>query len=617
MKRTLVLLAGLVVAVSGRSAPAAVPRPNILWITCEDASPTLGCYGDAFAVTPNLDRFAAGGVRYTNAFSVCGVCAVGRSCLITGVYPVSLGSHHMRCQTQLPEGMVCFSELLRRAGYYCTNNVKTDYNFPVPKNAWDACSRTAHWRGRAAGQPFFAVFNFTCSHESQIRCSEKRYEEHMKGIPEQWRHDPAKVTVPPYHPDTPEVRRDWARYYDVVTSMDAKAGRILRQLEDDGLAGSTIVFFYSDHGTGLPRMKKWIYDAGARVPLIVRFPRRYAAWAPGPRGSATDRLVSFVDFAPTALSLAGVPVPAYMQGRAFLGPQTGTPRRYVHLMRSRMAERYELVRGVRDGRYLYLRNYMPHLTYSQHISYTYQMPTMQAWDRLYREGTLTGPPALWFRETKPLEELYDTVVDPHQIRNLAGSPARAKVLDRLRREHAAWLEKTGDLGFLPEYEQGLRGADTTPYELSRDRARYPLKRIVAAADLVGRGPDTLPRLLENLGDRDAAVRYWSAEGLEALGPKASPAEPAVRAALGDPSLNVRIAAAAALVAMGSEADVMPVLLAGVRHESEWVRLRALNVLDDMQPAAARPARPDIEKALKAKSRWGYDHRLMRQLLGRE
>ncbi len=592
---------------------ASSDRPNVLWITCEDTSPNLGCYGDEFAVTPNLDRLAEQGVRYTNAFSVCGVCAVGRSSLITGMYPTSIGSHHMRCCTVLPEHIKCFSELLRNEGYYCTNNVKTDYNFDRPKTAWDECSKKAHWRKRKGDQPFFAVFNFTESHESQIRCSEKVYDERMSQLPPSCRHDPAKVTVPPYHPDTPEVRKDWARYYDMVSFMDFRAGQILEQLREDGLADNTIVFFYGDHGAGMPRCKKWIYDAGTQVPLIVRFPEKYKQWTPAKPGGATDRLVSFVDFAPTVLSLSGVEIPTHIQGRAFLGTRAAPPRDYIYLMRNRMAERYEVVRGVRDKQYLYIRNYMPHLTYSQHISYTYQMPTMQAWDKLYREGKLTGPAALWFRTTKPLEELFDTTADPHQIHNLADDPKHRSVLERLRAEHLAWVADTRDVGFLPEHDQALRSTGSTPRQMALDPNKYPQERILASAKLTGRGPDKLPELKKLLSDDDAAVRYWACVGLEALGPLAKSAEPPLIEALQDSSPNVQIAAADALVTMGSTADVFPLLKKCLRDPSEWVRLRALNLLDEMGDKA-KPALPEIKAGLKLKSRFGYDHRAMTQLV---
>ncbi len=614
MKYTIYLLAAILeIALLTNTVRAGQPRPNILWITCEDISPNLGCYGDEFAITPNLDRLAEQGVRYTNAFGICGVCAVNRSCLATGVYSCALGSHGMRSRITLPEKIKCASEYLRKAGYYCTNNSKTDYNFAVPKDAWDVCSGKGHWRGRKAGQPFFAIFNFTCSHESQIRCSEARYEQHMKGLPTQWRHDPAKVPLPPFHPDVPKVRKDWARYHDIITSMDHKAGEILKQLEEDGLADDTIVFFYSDHGAGMPRCKKWIYDCGTHVPLIVRFPEKYKDLAPGKPGTATDRLVSFVDFAPTVLSLVGLAIPEYMQGHAFLGKKAGKPREYVHLMRSRMAERYELVRGTRDKRYLYLRNYMPHLTRDQHISYTYQMPTMQVWHRMAEEGKLKGPQRDWFSPTKPLEELYDCRQDPWNLNNLAGQQKMKPVLQRMREEHLRFEREIRDLAFTPEYDMALRSKGGAEYDMRLDPKKHPFERIHAAAELTGRGERELPKLIGLLGDDAPAVRWWACVALTAMKQKAKPAEAALKKAIKDKSVVVRIAAADALVASGSDADVMPVLTEALKHESEWPRLRALNVLDNMG-RSARPAAPQIKQALKLKSRFGYDHRLCKQLL---
>ncbi|HID76454.1 MAG TPA: sulfatase [Planctomycetaceae bacterium] len=576
-------------------------------------SPNLGCYGDPLAMTPNIDRLASDGVIYTHAFSVCGVCAPGRSAIITGMYPSSIGSHGMRSRTRLPDAVKCFPQYLRRAGYYCTNNVKTDYNFPVPPGAWDESSRQAHWKKRAPGQPFFSVFNITTTHESQIRCSQQQYERYMAGFPRQVRHDPQRIPVPPYHPDVPEVRRDWARYYDLITAMDRQAGRLLDELAEAGLADETIVFFYSDHGAGMPRCKKWAYDCGTRVPLIIHFPEKYRHLAPAERGGRVDRLVSFVDFAPTVLSLAGLPIPDHIQGRAFLGPQASAPRRYVYAMTDRMAERYDMVRTVRDERYLYMRNYMPHLTYAQHVSYTYQMPTMQAWARLAAQGMLSGPPALWFRCPKPLEELYDTQRDAYQIHNLADDPQYRPVLERMRAAHRQWVLETRDLGFLPEYDMLQRSQQSTPYEMGQSPQAYPLEQILAVADLVGRGPGTLEPLIDHLADRDSAVRYWAATGLVALGSDACDAEKALRGALQDPSPVVRITAAEALLRCGSAADLLRVLVQAVGHEHEWVRLRAANVLDRMGPRA-RDTLPAIREAMNKKSQFGYDRRAFRTIL---
>jgi len=588
-------------------------QPNILWITCEDISPDLGCYDVKHAHTPNLDRLASEGVLYTNAFAVTGVCATNRTCLITGIYSTSLASHNMRCRTRLPETIKCFTEYLRRAGYYCSNNFKTDYNFPVPKTAWDQNGKKAHWRNRKPGQPFFSVFNFVTTHESQIRCSEERYEQYMKDIPKELRHDPNKIPVPPFHPDVPEVRRDWARYHDLITVMDRQVAEILKQLKDDGLADDTIVFFFSDHGAGMPRCKKWIYDDGTRVPLIVRFPKKFAHLSPAGPGSKIERLVSFVDFAPTVLNLVGLKAPDYMQGRAFLGSKQPVPRDFVYATNDRMAERYDLVRTVHDKRYLYMRNYMPHLTYAQHISYTYEMPTYQVWDRLNAEGKLNDAQRKWFSPTKPLEELYDTYNDPFQTRNLADMPSYKENLIRMRSALKQWMDRTNDLGFLPEYEILIRSKDITPYELAKDHNRYPRRRIMAAADLVGRGEVEISTLTKLLTDNDAAVRYWAAVGLGALGSGASSAVDALKSSLQDASPNVQIAAAEALCRIGSDVNVLPVLIQNVQHESKWIRLRAANVLDYMGEKA-RPALPSIKKALKMKTNFGYCNRAFNTIL---
>jgi N-sulfoglucosamine sulfohydrolase len=600
MKRLTILHLAWLAATVGWLAPAQAvgaqdrptDRPNLLWITCEDISPNLGCYGDRYARTPALDGLASQGVRYTDAYAITGVCAPNRSCLITGVYPSTLGSHDMRSTTRLPEQIRCFPEYLRAAGYYCTNNVKTDYNFPTPKTAWDECSGKAHWRNRQQGQPFFSVFNFTVCHESQIRQPDASFFKKTARLTPDQRHDPAKVPVPPFHPDTPEVRQDWARYHDLITAMDYQAGDVLGQLEEDGLAGETIVFFFSDHGAGMPGCKKWVWESGLHVPLVVRFPARYQEWSPGEPGSACDRLVSFVDFAPTVLSLAGVEIPPHMQGRAFLGPQAGEPRRYVYAIRDRMAERYDTVRVLRDRQYQYVRNYVPQLSWSQFVSYTEEMPTMKVWRRLAEEGKLNAVQARYFRPTKPVELLYDTAADPHQIRNLAGDPQHQAVLERMRAESVAWMRRTHDLGLLPEYEMHRRAEGRTPYDVAHDERLNPLGQLLEAADLANRmDAKHLPDLVRLLGDDEPALRYWGATGLVALGEKAAPAADVLLKAIEDPAPNVRIAAAEALCHVGRLEDAMPVLIAGLEHETAFIRLRAMNVLDRLgeQARGALPA----------------------------
>jgi arylsulfatase A-like enzyme len=435
---------------------AKADRPNILWISCEDTSPDLGCYGDSYAVTPNLDALAAQGVRYTNVYTNAGVCAPSRSGVITGMYPTTIGTHHMRCQGVPPAEVKCFPEYLRAAGYYCANNVKTDYQFDPPLTAWDESSNKAHWRGRAKDQPFFAVINLTVSHESQNWPK--------KG--EKLVHDPAKLAltlpngavVPPYYPDTPVVRENLARYYDNVTKMDGQAGQILQQLEEDDLAEDTIVWFWGDHGRGLPRAKRWIYDSGIRAPLIICVPEKWRKYArPGALdavapGTVNDELIAFIDFAPTMLSLAGVAIPKHLQGQAFLGSQKAKPRDYVFAARDRMDEAYDIIRAVRDKHFKYIRNYMPHLSRAQDIEYMNRMPIMQEMRRLNAQGKLAGAQKQYFEPTKPVEELYDTLADPHEVNNLADDPKYNDVLQRLRKVHGEWMKQTRDVGLIPEPE---------------------------------------------------------------------------------------------------------------------------------------------------------------------
>lgn len=426
-------------------------RPNILWITCEDTSPDLGCYGDQYARSPNLDRLAQQSARYTNAFTVAGVCAPSRSGIITGMYPTSIGTHHMRSQAVPPDFVRCFPEYLRAAGYYCTNNSKTDYNFAAPRTAWDESSTKAHYRNREPGQPFFSVFNITVTHESFIRAAPAEFARLTAAVPDQDRHDPARAPLPPYYPDTPVVRRDVANYYDLVTAMDIEAGRLLRQLDEDGLAENTVVFFYGDHGRGLSRSKYWIYDSGIHIPLLIRWPGKLEA------GSTCARMVSGVDFGPTVLSIAGVKAPPHMQGRAFLGDHAAAPRRYIHAARDRIDETYDIIRCARDERFKYIRNYQPCKPYGQFMYDMERMPTMQEMRRLHfeaaiRQKKLEGPMGLFFAPEKPVEELYDTTTDPHEIRNLASMPEHRGTLVRMREAHEQWKKETGDLGLIPEPE---------------------------------------------------------------------------------------------------------------------------------------------------------------------
>lgn len=574
----------------------AADRPNILWITCEDTSPHLGAYGDAYAVTPRLDALARQSVRYTHAYAYTGVCAPSRSCLITGVLPLRLGSQHMRSTTRLPAAVKCFPAYLRAAGYYASNNVKEDYNFATPRDSWDDSSNKAHWRNRAAGQPFFSVFNFTVTHQSQIFCNDATYQRNTRRLTPEQRRDPDKVTVPPFHPDTPEFRKEWARHYENVTAMDYLVGDVLAELEKDGLADDTIVFFFSDHGTGMPGVKMWAWGPSLRVPLMVRFPKKWQHLAPGEAGSESDRMVGFVDFAPTVLSLAGVDLPAHFQGRAFLGPKTGGPRDHIFGGKDRQGEASDLVRYVRDRRFQYLRNFRPELPYGQYMSYNWQHASMQKWEALHQEGKLTGVPKRYFAPRKPLEELYDVEADPWQINNLAADPRYTADLTRLRTLLETEMQRAGDLSLLPEREMHARSAGSTPYAIATDPRLNPIPALRRAADLANAlSPANVHALAELLRAEDSAVRWWAANGLLALRSAASPAKGALLAALDDTSPDVRIAAAEALAGLGETDRALRTLEATLKLDDVFARASTLLTLQRLG-SLARPLIPAIREA---------------------
>jgi uncharacterized sulfatase len=562
-------------------------RPNILWLSCEDSSPVLSCYGDPFARTPTLDRFAKEGVRYTNAYTVAGVCAPSRSSIITGMYATTLGSMHMRCTAQLPPGVRPFPQFLREAGYYCTNNAKTDYNFADPKNAWDESSNRAHWRKRPKDKPFFSVFNFQTTHESRIRFDDAEYARLTERLTPEQRQDPARLMLPPYYPDTPKVRRDWARSYELMTAVDYQVSDMLRELAEDGLANNTIVFFWSDHGVGLPRAKRWLYDSGTRVPLIVRVPEKFRARGQGAPGTVDEQMVSFVDLAPTVLRLAGVQLADQFQGRPFLGPDLPPQRRYVYGARDRMDERYDVIRTVRDQRYRYVRNYEWFKPYYQYMNTAEGSPVMQELRRVYTEGKLRPEAAQFMADTKPKEELYDLQADPHEVKNLAGNAEMAPVLDRLRAAHENWARETRDLGLIPE-----------PELIEREKklgSRYAILRQPGAAELIDR-----LRNSPSLKDLDPAVRFWAVRG-------AKPGD--ARKLLNDPSAVVRIAAAERCVDL-------EVLQAELKSAEEWVRLHAALALDALGEKA-RPAIPAMQAALQSGHRYlmRVVNRSLNQLLG--
>ncbi|WPP51819.1 sulfatase-like hydrolase/transferase [Catalinimonas niigatensis] len=545
-------------------------QPNILWIVSEDNSPLIGAYGDEFATTPNIDQLASEGVLYQNAFAAAPVCAPSRSTLITGVWPTSMGTQHMRSTYPIPEMIKFFPRYLREAGYYTSNNVKKDYNTVDQPEAWDESSNQATYKNRKEGQPFFSVFNTTISHESSLH-------EPLASLV----HDPEKVPIPPYHPRTPEMKHDWAQYYDKVQMMDAKVGEVLKELEASGLAENTIVFYYSDHGGVLGRSKRFMYESGLHIPLIIRFPEKYQHLAPGKAGSKTDRIVTFVDFAPTILSMAGVKIPEYMQGQAFLGEQQLEPREYAQAFRGRMDERIDMSRSVRDKKYRYIRNYLPHKIYAQYIEYLWRAPSMRSWEQAYHAGELNEVQAKFFG-TKPVEELYDVEADPHNVTNLAEDPQHQSILQRMRKANNKWVQESKDVGFLPEAMIEDIAKNTTLYEYARS-GKYPVEKIIQAVEEVASG-DVL-KIMQHLTSDNSVIRYWAATACTMVGEKAAPAEAELEKLTDDPETAVRIAAAEALYHLGEKELALQTLNEALKIDNEMARVQAINVLETMKADA--------------------------------
>ncbi|MBG7629139.1 MAG: sulfatase [Bacteroidetes bacterium] len=439
---------------------AQTQKPNILWIVCEDISPTLSMYGDNTAKTPTLDQLAKESTVYHNAFAPVGVCAPTRSSIITGMYPTSIGTMNMRTgkdvmswgarkyeaeipitdlegnairqySAVIPSEVKCFTEYLRADGYYCTNNQKTDYQFAAPITAWDENNAKAHWRNTPKGMPFFSVFNIGITHESQL-----------------WKQtgaltvDPKTVPVPPYLQDTELARNNIARHYSNVELMDIEVGKLIKQLKADGLYDNTIIMFYSDHGGPLPRQKRAILDSGLKVPFMVKGLKN------SEKGS-TDRLISFTDLAPTILSLANIKPPKYMDGEAFLGTYKVKPRKYIYGSSDRFDESTDRIRAIRNKRFLYLRNYFPEKIKYKEIGYRRNIPMMNELLELKEQQQLTEVQLDWFN-TKTTEELYDCEKDPHNLINLAQNPAYKELLNTFRKENLNRIQQFPDLGLIPE-----------------------------------------------------------------------------------------------------------------------------------------------------------------------
>jgi N-sulfoglucosamine sulfohydrolase len=439
MKTSFTIILPLIAANTLTAKKQSAIQPNILCVVCEDISPFLGCYGDKVANTPNLDKLSEESIRYQHMYCTVGVSSPSRAALITGMYPTSIGANQMRnyvpgdhvnyfpeglhsYEVVLPDGVKCYTEYLRQAGYYCTNNAKTDYQFAPPLTAWDECSNEAHWKHRPAGMPFFSVFNIFSTHESQI------WERANRPLLV----DPSKVILPPYYPDDPVVRRDMSILYSNINEMDKEVGVFIDEVKHAGLLDNTIIIFYSDNGGPMPRGKRALYESGTLVPFMIRFPDGYR------KGQVENRLCSFVDIPATILSAANIKPPKYMQGEAFLGKYEQAARKYVYGARDRFDELVDKMGYIRDERYRYIRNYKPESSNYLPLSYPMKMPMMRRMVDLLQKDSLNAVQKLWFQAPRTKEEFYDVKNDPYEVYNLIDNPAYKKEIDRLRIAFSKW-----------------------------------------------------------------------------------------------------------------------------------------------------------------------------------
>ena len=607
MNRILHLL--LVSLLVSAAAHGAEDRPNIMWVTSEDNSyHWIGCYGNEDAKTPNIDRLAADGIRYRYAYANAAVCAVARNTLILGRYACGTGTQNMRSRYPVPDSFRTYPSFLREAGYYCVNRSKTDYNFKTDdKSHWDESSSKAHWKNRAEGQPFFAVFNTTISHESSLFPNKTENNRKQGLIPKTPSRDPASVRLPPHYPDTPEIRQDWVTYMDVVTAMDKQIGDWLQELDDAGVRDDTIIFYYSDHGGILPRAKRYINDTGTHVPLIVSFPKKWQHLAPAESGTVNDRPVAFIDLPPTVFSLAGVEIPEQFQGRAFAGKAAVEKEPFVFLFGQRFDSRMlRFVRAVTDGEYRYIRNFHPHRHRGILAGYPHGQAGWQSLYKLKQAGELTDVQSGYWAIPQPVEELYHTANDPWELNNLVNDP---KHQDRLARMRSATLNKMreiGDTGLVPESMYEGISKDSTVYEYVHS-GDFPYEDVLRTALTAGDGgAGVLRKLRAAMNHEHPVVRYWGATGCTIQGQAAAKATRQLKKLLNDSSPSVRTAAAEALYVLGEKQAGFDALIDVLKETDDpVVSLEALNITQALGVMNEVPE----EVWAKASSVGGYSKRM--------
>jgi arylsulfatase A-like enzyme len=573
------------------SEEAVLPPPNVVWINVEDINPALGCYGDTLAVTPHLDQLAREGIVYRHAYATAPICAPSRSSFITGVYSTSAGTQHLRSVINRPEVLKTMPEYLKGMGYFTTNYGKTDWNFS-PQGVFDLWEQDlAPWRKRPdTSKPFYSMFVIGGTHEGAANRLERYQEVMQQSGDEPQLREKRPVPVPPYHPQTPEFQLLWNNYYNLITSMDKVIGEIMANLEADGLKENTVVFFFSDHGFGVPRHKRYLNKSGVHVPLLVYVPGQYQHLVKEKPGTATDQLVSLVDLVPSVLNMLDIEQPAHVQGQAFLGRKPAPPREWIYVERSRADDLFEMSRGILNQQYMYVRHYMPHLPYirsgviqgdaADKISYN-SLAT------LHRAGELPAGVEKYFH-AKPVEELFDLAEDPFETKNMANDFSLNPVKQKMAAALSAWSLQTHDLGFLPEAEYMIRSEGTTPFELARNPGAFPLEAIMAAASLVGTGQES--KIVEALKSTEGGVQYWGVIAAQNLPVKSPAMIEALISTLENTTPSVQIAAAEVLCQLGGSPKGLSVLMKWVNDDRPAVALQAARSLVEIgtqvKPVAA-------------------------------
>jgi N-sulfoglucosamine sulfohydrolase len=544
-------------------------QPNILWITHEDMSPIYGCYGDTYANTPNIDRFAQSAIMFTGASSNAPICSPARSTLITGMYATSLGTQHLRSDIPIPSGLKILPQVLMEAGYYTTNNNKTDYNFDH-EGRWDDSSTEAHWRNRPVGKPFFSVFNFGITHEGPINNVDANQTSSIIN-----KHDPALAQLPPFIPDSERMREIWAHKYDLLSVFDQDVGNLLKQLEEDGLLDNTIIFLFADHGDGLPGYKRWLNHAGLNIPFLLHIPEKYKHLAGNINTAVSDKLVGFVDFAPTVITLAGAEPPALMEGKNFLGKKA-EENKFTYGYRDRADDCYDMSRSVFDGKYMYVRHFMPQLPYFQDaVIFGNNKPgSYKEIHRLKSLGLLPQATMAWFKP-KDVEELFDIENDPFEQNNLANDPQYAAKCQEMRNLVIDWMVKHYDTGLLNEgeYMDRARRDSVSVYEVMRICYPDSLRTIADAAQMSGKIVSA-DQLIPYLDHTDSAVRYWALVAADGFEGDIDPLRITLENLLNDDSYPVAILAAEMLIKRYDSFEGLTTLDRILRIENEPIVLQA-------------------------------------------